>query len=115
RRPERAVAPREDRVPHVRLPLDPGHVPALPLRPDHAARLEGLHPGHPGVDRRGGDPDDGSDRALAGAQTLVRTLTMLSRVKDIASAFMLTELVKGLKLTGRYLFSRKITIYYPEE
>jgi NADH-quinone oxidoreductase subunit I len=40
---------------------------------------------------------------------------MLARVKDIASAFMLTELVKGLKLTGRYLFSRKITIYYPEE
>jgi NADH-quinone oxidoreductase subunit I len=40
---------------------------------------------------------------------------MLARVKDIASAFMLTELVKGLKLTGRYLFSRKITVYYPEE
>jgi NADH-quinone oxidoreductase subunit I len=40
---------------------------------------------------------------------------MLARVKDIASAFMLTELVKGLKLTGRYLFSRKITVYYTEE
>ena len=40
---------------------------------------------------------------------------MLARFKDIASAFMLSELWKGLTLTGRYLFSRKITIYYPEE
>jgi len=28
---------------------------------------------------------------------------------------MLTELMKGLKLTGRYMFSRKITVFYPEE
>ena len=27
----------------VLLPVVPGHVPALPLRPDHAARLEGVH------------------------------------------------------------------------
>jgi NADH-quinone oxidoreductase subunit I len=40
---------------------------------------------------------------------------MLARVKDIASSFMLAELVKGLRLTGRYLFSRKITVLYPEE
>jgi len=40
---------------------------------------------------------------------------MLARAKDIASSFMLTELVKGLMLTGRYLFSRKITVLYPEE
>ncbi|HSN19383.1 MAG TPA: NADH-quinone oxidoreductase subunit NuoI [Usitatibacter sp.] len=40
---------------------------------------------------------------------------MLARVKDIASSFMLVELLKGLKLTGRYLFSRKITVLYPEE
>ena len=40
---------------------------------------------------------------------------MLARAKDIASSFMLSELVKGLKLTGRYLFSRKITVLYPEE
>jgi len=40
---------------------------------------------------------------------------MLARVKEIASSFMLSELVKGLALTGRYLFSRKITILYPEE
>ena len=40
---------------------------------------------------------------------------MLARVKEIASSFMLSELVKGLRLTGRYLFSRKITVLYPEE
>ncbi len=40
---------------------------------------------------------------------------MLARVKDFASSFMLAELVRGLKLTGRYLFSRKITVLYPEE
>jgi NADH-quinone oxidoreductase subunit I len=40
---------------------------------------------------------------------------MLARVKDIASSFMLVELLKGLKLTGRFMFSRKITVMYPEE
>ncbi len=30
-------------------------------------------------------------------------------------AYMLWELLKGLKLTGRHIFSRKITIQYPEE
>ncbi len=30
-------------------------------------------------------------------------------------AFLLWELLKGLSLTGRHLFSRKITIQYPEE
>jgi len=40
---------------------------------------------------------------------------MLERAKDIASSLLLSELVKGLRLTGRYLFSRKITVMYPEE
>jgi NADH-quinone oxidoreductase subunit I len=40
---------------------------------------------------------------------------MLQRVRDLASSLMLTELMKGLKLTGRYMFSRKITVMYPEE
>ena len=40
---------------------------------------------------------------------------MLQRVKDLASSLMLTELMKGLRLTGRYMFSRKITVMYPEE
>ena len=40
---------------------------------------------------------------------------MLSRAKDIVSSLMLAELVKGLKLTGRNLFARKVTVMYPEE
>ncbi|MGZ5079862.1 MAG: NADH-quinone oxidoreductase subunit NuoI [Usitatibacter sp.] len=39
----------------------------------------------------------------------------MSRVKDIASSLMLVELLKGLRLTGRYMLSRKITVMYPEE
>ena len=40
---------------------------------------------------------------------------MLSRAKEIASSLMLSELFKGMRLTGRYMFSRKITVMYPEE
>ena len=40
---------------------------------------------------------------------------MLSRAKDIVSSLMLAELLKGLKLTGRNLFARKVTVMYPEE
>jgi NADH-quinone oxidoreductase subunit I len=36
-------------------------------------------------------------------------------VRDLASSLMLTELLKGLRLTGRFLFKRKITVMYPEE
>lgn len=33
----------------------------------------------------------------------------------ILQTFLLWELLKGLKLTGRHFFARKITIQYPEE
>ena len=36
-------------------------------------------------------------------------------LKDFLSSFMLVELFKGLALTGRYMFSRKITVQFPEE
>ena len=36
-------------------------------------------------------------------------------IKDFFGSLLLLELLKGLKLTGRYMFSRKITIQYPEE
>jgi len=39
----------------------------------------------------------------------------MQAVKDFVSSFMLLEMLKGLKLTGRYFFARKITIPYPEE
>ena len=40
---------------------------------------------------------------------------MLMRAREIASSLMLSELFKGMRLTGRYLFARKITVMYPEE
>lgn len=36
-------------------------------------------------------------------------------LKDLLSSFMLLELLKGLAVTGRYLFRRKVTLQYPEE
>jgi len=34
---------------------------------------------------------------------------------DYVKSFLLWELLMGLKLTGRHLFARKITVQYPEE
>ena len=40
---------------------------------------------------------------------------MVKTLKRYLNTFLLFELVKGLMVTGRHLFSRKITIQYPEE
>jgi len=40
---------------------------------------------------------------------------MLSKARELFSSLMLVELLKGMKLTGRYFFARKVTIQYPEE
>lgn len=39
----------------------------------------------------------------------------MKRVRHFLKSFMLWELFLGLKLTGRYLFSKKVTVQYPEE
>jgi NADH-quinone oxidoreductase subunit I len=39
----------------------------------------------------------------------------MNRIKDFFSSFLLIELIKGMMLTGRYLFARKITVHFPEE
>ena len=36
-------------------------------------------------------------------------------VKDVLQSFMLTELFKGMALTGRHFLSRTITVQFPEE
>jgi NADH-quinone oxidoreductase subunit I len=36
-------------------------------------------------------------------------------LKDFLSSFMLSELFKGMRITGKYFFARKITIQFPEE
>ena len=39
----------------------------------------------------------------------------MGSMKEIFSSFFLKELLKGLSVTGRHMFSRKITVQYPEE
>jgi len=40
---------------------------------------------------------------------------MVERIRRFFRTFLLVELVKGMALTGRHLFRRKITVQYPEE
>ena len=39
----------------------------------------------------------------------------MEAIKDFLGSLMLRELLKGLALTGRYMFARKITVQCPEE
>ena len=36
-------------------------------------------------------------------------------IRDFFKSFMLVELFKGMALTGKYMFRRKVTVQYPEE
>src|SRR3989344_4548496 len=40
---------------------------------------------------------------------------MIQGIRNFFKTFLLFELLKGMMLTGKYLFSRKITVQYPEE
>jgi len=40
---------------------------------------------------------------------------MIQAVGRFLNTFLLFELLKGMALTGRYLFARKITVQYPDE
>ena len=39
----------------------------------------------------------------------------MTRVFDFLRSFLLIELLRGMALTGRHLFARKITVQFPEE
>ncbi len=39
----------------------------------------------------------------------------MQAIQHYFKSFLLWELLRGLKLTGRYFFARKITVQYPEE
>ncbi len=39
----------------------------------------------------------------------------MNAIKHILKSLFLVELLRGMRLTGRYFFARKITIQYPEE
>jgi NADH-quinone oxidoreductase subunit I len=40
---------------------------------------------------------------------------LVARILELFRTFLLFELVKGMMLTGRQMFARKVTIQYPEE
>ncbi|VAW82711.1 NADH-ubiquinone oxidoreductase chain I [hydrothermal vent metagenome] len=39
----------------------------------------------------------------------------MNAIKHILKSLFLVELLRGMRLTGRYFFARKITVQYPEE
>ncbi|GCL48438.1 NADH-ubiquinone dehydrogenase chain I [Microcystis aeruginosa NIES-3787] len=93
---------------------------ALPLRPNHAFGLESLYTGHLGVVAGSRRLDANFLQYLeVGISTMTshfvaRTPSAFS-LKDFLYSFLLVELFKGLALTGRYLFRRKVTVQFPEE
>jgi NADH-quinone oxidoreductase subunit I len=54
----------------------------------------------------------GSSEIIPGC---ARQNKMIASAKHFFSTFLLWELLKGLSITGRYLFARKITVQFPEE
>ena len=43
------------------------------------------------------------------------TMATKNRIRGIVRTFLLLELLRGMMLTGRHLFARKITVQFPEE
>lgn len=39
----------------------------------------------------------------------------MEAIKDFFGSLMLSEMLKGMRLTGRYFFRRKVTLHYPYE
>ncbi len=37
----------------------------------------------------------------------------MQAIKDFFGSLMLTEMLQGMRLTGKYFFKRKITLRYP--
>ena len=42
-------------------------------------------------------------------------MAAVASIKNVLSSFLLLELFKGMALTGRHFWSRKITVQFPEE
>lgn len=45
----------------------------------------------------------------------MQTAGLITRLRQWASSLLLLELLRGLQLTGRQLFQRKVTVHFPEE
>ena len=42
-------------------------------------------------------------------------MNVINRIREFANTWFLLELLRGMALTGRFLFARKITVQFPEE
>ena len=96
----------------VPVPVVPRHLPALPLRPDHAPGLEGADPGDARMDR-GRDGAGGVSHRTVGAALV--SLKERPMAQNPLKTLLLPELLKGLMVTARTLVSHKTTLNYPEE
>jgi NADH-quinone oxidoreductase subunit I len=45
----------------------------------------------------------------------LKATAMASRIRDFFNTWLLVELWRGMFLTGRFMFSRKVTVQFPEE
>ena len=52
---------------------------------------------------------------MSQANTMSHTAVAPFSWRDFAKSFLLVELIKGMALTGRYAFRRKVTVQFPEE
>src|SRR5690606_41671375 len=90
------------------LRLVPPHLPALPLRPDHATGLEGLHSADHRLDLR---------HRIVGVLRRVRGRHLMSTQSSIGifswfRGLLLIELLQGMWLTLKYLFRPMYTMMY---
>ncbi len=98
----------QNSVLHVRVPVVPGDISALPLRSDHALGLEGLDSGH--VDLATGRGRHG----LLPCGSL-EGVSVMQGIRSFIKTFLLWELLQGLWVTLKSMFQTKITLNYPEE
>ena len=105
---ERRLAARQDGRLLFPVSLVPRHVPALSLRSNHAARLEGADPRDDRLDRRRGRDGGSRDRPVGASLGK-------GAMKNLVKTFLMTELARGMYVTWRQLFKKKITVQYPEE
>jgi NADH-quinone oxidoreductase subunit I len=82
--------------------------------------LEGIHSRNVGLVIGGRFVDANASEHLEvrgivmSTQTTARPASAFS-IKDFLYSFLLVELFKGMALTGRYLFRKKVTVQFPEE
>lgn len=94
-----------------------GDFPSFSVRPDHAFGLENLYSSDIGVVVVGGCSDAVAMEYLEiNRHTDMATAAVAPfSFRDFFKSFLLVELLKGMALTGRYAFKRKVTLQFPEE